>query len=390
MVEKNKYDKENNVLKRVKTIVTHHKQLTHAKGELFNIYTILNLKTNEVRTHSAFIAELLNPIGTHLMGNLFLKAFLKLLPEEVFNHLDTENATVHVEFYVGVVDILNKTGGRIDILLKDSSGKTISIENKIEAGDQEAQIERYCNFNKANNIVFYLTKYGDLPKISDIETFDDTGLYIISYQNHVIKWLERCQTIASDQPILRESIKQYKILIQQITNTLGNKQDEELEKIVVENLEEASVIATKYNEVLYKLKLSFRDKIIDLLKSNFTDYNIITKKDVNQSYASIWFENDHVNMKQVWFGIESFSGNGLLDGKLFIGIFDMNNSLKLNSQDYNGLTKNWVHHQTLIYKNEEINLSNSRLLQLIHSNEEEAIIIICNQIVDFINKNKHL
>ncbi len=39
------------------------------RGELFNIFNVLDLRTNEVRTHSAFIAELLNPDGNHGLGD---------------------------------------------------------------------------------------------------------------------------------------------------------------------------------------------------------------------------------------------------------------------------------------------------------------------------------
>lgn len=384
--------KHKNVLNSVKTIVKHHRQLTQAKGELFNIYNILGLKTNEVRTHSAFIAELLKPNGTHLMGNLFLKAFLKLLPEEILNHLNTDFTTVYVEFYIGIVDIVNKKGGRIDILIKDSNGKTISIENKIDAGLQDAQIERYCNYNKANNIVLYLTKFGDIPTPFDEDNFEDKKLYIISYQNHIIKWLENCQTIASDQPILRESIKQYKILIQEITNTLGDKQDKELEKIVVENLNEASLIASKYNQVIIEIKEDFRKKIITFLEPQISEFTIKSQGSINSSYASIWFNNPIVDNRETWIGIESFSGLGHLNGALFIGILDKKGVLGLSSENYNRLNKMWVHHEVLMFNNVPINISDKDFLQKLYSAEKLEYIAkeVSNQIIRFIDKNKHL
>jgi hypothetical protein len=144
------------LLNKVRTIVKHHKELTEAKGELFNIYNILNLQTKEVRTHSAFIATLLNPRGTHLMKNQFLNIFLKMLPNKLLkNHIDLVSAEVIIEFHINPINNKLKTGGRIDILIKDNNGNTISIENKIEAGDQKHQIERYCNYNKDKNKVIY-------------------------------------------------------------------------------------------------------------------------------------------------------------------------------------------------------------------------------------------
>lgn len=45
------------------------------KGELFNTFSILKMETAENKTHSNFIAELLNPKGSHLKGSIFLERF---------------------------------------------------------------------------------------------------------------------------------------------------------------------------------------------------------------------------------------------------------------------------------------------------------------------------
>ena len=47
-------------------------------GENFNVFSILQMESAEVKTHSAIIAELLNPQGSHSQGTLFLKLFLQL------------------------------------------------------------------------------------------------------------------------------------------------------------------------------------------------------------------------------------------------------------------------------------------------------------------------
>ena len=52
-----------------------HEEL-RKRGESFNVFDILGLSTNEVRLHSAFLAELLNPNGTHGLGSQFLFAFI--------------------------------------------------------------------------------------------------------------------------------------------------------------------------------------------------------------------------------------------------------------------------------------------------------------------------
>lgn len=393
MVNNERIYKQQTMLNRVKTIVAHQKQITKIKGESFNIYNILNLKTNEVRTHSAFIAELMNPQGSHQMGSVFLEAFLNGMPSENYkNHLDIENTQVFIEYYIGLIDKKTKTGGRIDIFLKDSNGNTISIENKIDAGDQEQQVERYCNYNKANNRVIYLSKDGKEPdNISKGELQNDVDYQLISYNTEIINWLQTCQSVACDQPLLRESIKQYRILIQQITRTLENKEDLQLTEIVKENLEEASLIASKYEQVVRKLKMSFRDRVLEILIQKMTGFNI-TNQTIDKKHSNIWFHNEDLQrFPKVWFGAESFSGNGFKDGLLFIGIFDKNNSLQ-NRQEFIPINKQWLHHQPLLYGNQEINLSDNILLNEISNKEnlEKAAQIVAEQIEDFIEEHRFL
>lgn len=377
----------------VKTIVKHHKELAKAKGEEFNIYNILNLKNNEVRTHSAFIGILLNPKGAHLMGTQFLAAFIKKLPKKDFsNHIDLSSAKALIEFHIGIVNNKLKTGGRIDILIKDNNGHTISIENKIDAGDGNHQIERYCNYNKAKNKVIYLSKYiGDEPSTeSKGELLVDKDFYNISYQKEIINWLEECQKIASDQPILRESIKQYKILIQQITHTLGNKQEKELKKIVIDNLEEASLIASKYHQVTKKIKTDFRDSVFNLLTEKAKDYSI-TKKAITSKHSYIWFSSAKSNAKKVWFAVESFSGSGHKDGLLFVGIFDQTGVLE-SDINYIPVTKMWIHHKPLTFNDVEIKLSDNSFLTTIKTKEmlEKVSQDVAQQIIDFINEYKSI
>jgi len=54
-------------------------ELSKKAGNNFNILSVIGLKSEEVRLHSAFIAELLNPEGAHGQKNLFLKAFSALI-----------------------------------------------------------------------------------------------------------------------------------------------------------------------------------------------------------------------------------------------------------------------------------------------------------------------
>ena len=142
------YKKIQAILNEVKPIVEKNKKYRIEKwknGDFFNIFSILNIETDEVKTHSAFLAELLNPKGSHGQGNIFIDEFVKNILH--INNLDTKNAEVTVEYSIGQITEDYKQGGRIDILIRfHKPDFLILIENKIDAGDQPYQLFRYNSF----------------------------------------------------------------------------------------------------------------------------------------------------------------------------------------------------------------------------------------------------
>lgn len=191
------------------------------RGERFNVFNILGLWSNEVRLHSAFIAELLNVKGSHGLKDAFLKAFLEVLIQKQFQdfNFDTLTSQTFVEYYIGPVT--ENRGGRIDILIKSGS-KAIIIENKIYASDQACQLIRYENYAKDNKLeykILYLTLYGDTASESSAGKSEQGVVYkCISYQKDILQWLERAIELSARQPLVRETIGQYQTLIKQLTN----------------------------------------------------------------------------------------------------------------------------------------------------------------------------
>ena len=147
------------LLHQVTAINRTQEKLNLLGGAEFNVFKILGLHTNEVRTHSAFIGELLNPRGCHGLKSRFLYLFLETLKIEDF---DTEHAAVKIEKYAGPIDEHYLEGGRIDIHLKGRAGQFIFIENKIHAGDQRNQLARYHNYEPRAKLI-YLTLDGTAP-----------------------------------------------------------------------------------------------------------------------------------------------------------------------------------------------------------------------------------
>ena len=99
-------DKYKSLLKNTSVIIDHQRELDAIRGETFNVFSILKLEAKENWTHSALIAELLDPKGSHKMGDVFLKLFLTHIgfkPETTY-----ENAQIIKEFHIGPIDNKNK------------------------------------------------------------------------------------------------------------------------------------------------------------------------------------------------------------------------------------------------------------------------------------------
>lgn len=188
------------------------------RGELFNVFRVLKLTSDEVRTHSAFLAELLNPNGSHGMSDKFLRLFIRTIPELKDMEFDTLSAKVFVEYYIGEINKEGTEGGRLDILI-ESRTNAIVLENKIYAGDQPKQLLRYHNYVQKykKSFLLYLTldRHSPSEDSTDNKKFD----YIpIGYNSEILEWLDQCRKEAAMKPTLRETISQYIHLIKQLTN----------------------------------------------------------------------------------------------------------------------------------------------------------------------------
>src|SRR5438270_4636302 len=91
-----------NLLDRVNSLSTHYKKINQLTGENFNVFRILKLESSEVRLHSAFLAELLNPKGSHGLKDIFLKLFLNAFCFKE-NEIDSARCNVEIEKHTGLV-----------------------------------------------------------------------------------------------------------------------------------------------------------------------------------------------------------------------------------------------------------------------------------------------
>ena len=105
----------------------------------FNLFRLLDIVRDEEK-HSRVLAWLLNPRGSHQLGDAFLKRFLSTTtPLEV----STDDwSTVQVER-----EWRNRVGGQwgfLDILVRDEEQQFLcAIENKVWSGEHSRQLTRY-------------------------------------------------------------------------------------------------------------------------------------------------------------------------------------------------------------------------------------------------------
>lgn len=218
-----------NLIKLLESVDEIHKEIKVSRnkrresGDMFNIFEILKAEHYEVSTHSAILAELLNPKGSHGCTDLFLKSFLEVLDQkEFFQNLC--DVTIEVENSIGALDNNKEYGGRIDLIIHEKHNSAIIIENKIYADDQDKQLYRYCRYAQSTykkSIVVYLTLDGKTPSEKTTKG-DDTKIKVdpqsISYQYHIKRWIENSIEKVYSKTNLQNSLKQYLQVINKLTN----------------------------------------------------------------------------------------------------------------------------------------------------------------------------
>lgn len=264
-------DKLEKLLSQVRVYVNEDKQRraeAFRRGECYNVFNVLGVDNMEL-SHSAFLAALLDPDGSHGMQDAFLKAFIDTIAHGGTKpELDTAHAKVYTEYNIG--NITETTGGRIDILITDGtpSGHAIIIENKIWAADQPNQLQRYdkyaCGtYSSDGYLLLYLTLDGKEP--TDQSKGALTNYRCISYRSDIIDWLHKCAQLAFDKPLVRETINQYINLLQQLTNQNTMEQKQLIQLLTnKENFDQACAIADTMPAVKqYMVETLLREQLKD-------------------------------------------------------------------------------------------------------------------------------
>lgn len=257
--------------------VRFHEQQANQNGEKFNIFKILGASRKEVTTHSRFIYELINPVGTHGQGDIFLKTFLT---EALGIKDEIQTCRPHREDST-------EDGRRIDFTI-ETEKQIIGIEMKIDAGDQNRQMFDYYHDLKMRSNgrdveLFYLTLNRSKPSKSSLNNLQDYTC--ISFKEEIVKWLDCCIKESALKSVLREALLQYKILVQSLTGNNSEVQMEIAEQLAQEkdkfktalHIEKAALKAKGivqdnfWKNLIGKLKSQDREVVIYGGNSNITN-----------------------------------------------------------------------------------------------------------------------
>lgn len=221
-------------LEAIDLIAIQHRHADLILGRRFNLFQLIRSGHEEVSVHSRFLCALLDPNGAHGMGDSFLKAFI----EDVVN--PKANRAFPTDENYAVYPEKAMADGRMDLVI-EAFQRRIVIENKIYAGDQPRQIERYVNHIQKeaprieNRVVLYLTLWGSDPSKQSIGNVNDSEYCSISYQEDILRWLELCAIKAINKPYVRENISQYMDLIKQFTGYPEGNMKNEIKEYLLKN-----------------------------------------------------------------------------------------------------------------------------------------------------------
>jgi len=224
-----------NLLNQINSIIKVYEKHTELSGEKFNVFSIMGMESDEVRTHSAILGELLNPKGSHSLGTKPLELFMnQILQEKDFLTFDHKSLTCQKEIYIGKINEDKSEGGRVDLIISDKSGYKIVIENKIYAPEQKNQLSRYY-LKHPDAKILYLTLDG-----SDSKEKIDFNYHRISYEKDILEWIEVCAKEAFEKPMVREVLNQYAYLIRRLTNKSTNvEMSKEIVQVIKDNYKES-------------------------------------------------------------------------------------------------------------------------------------------------------
>ena len=308
----------------IKTILEIKQKTNHYRANNFTVFSALRNETDEEKTHTTFLYEILRPDGQHGMKDTFLKDFFKTVLK-----VDNYDKTAKI-FQECHIDPKDDNYGRLDLCIETDSAR-YPIEIKIYADDQDHQMERYHKFAKRKSEVsqvYYLTLNGHSPSEKSLGKLSENDVICISFAKEIHAWLNNCIDIANHKHAqdVVAVINQYQTLLNKLTdeqqddvymdaiNKLISSSKENYECAVAFEKGLAAARTEKLRELFNDIRkyLAENKKLKDYsIFNNSLEEDELLEKRISEYYSldkntwpKIWFEIKRVNEIRIILNIE--------------------------------------------------------------------------------------
>ncbi len=338
----------------------------------FNPFVDTDLAKSEVR-HLNFITNLINPNGSHMQGDKYLKIFIDelLAFEDLKNNKDlqnfchTKNVKVQTEYHVG--------NGRIDMWLENDNF-IIAIEGKTETEDSDGQLTKYENFLQKQNkdyLLFYLTKYGSKPKYESPDT-----IKLIGFQNTILPFVQTILEIEDLPNNIYTSVNDYNSalyiylnsldinwvyklnIVNEITKSTDNYLKYEniarnyYRDMIKYNNSSTEDIANSFEYAKAKIERNFFERLLNSISDDLKKEGFEINKNIIENDLDIAIDVSRISNARIK-RLSAYNENTIENSSFninFVNIIDENEYLMLFIQnDYDGFCVFFNH-----FKNDEI------------------------------------
>lgn len=312
-------DERKDILYNLKLIYDRHKILDESKSD-FNIFQTIANPYDEMNLHSKFIYTILNE---KKYGYEFLLSFLKNIGLDL---VDIDKSSIKIEREKAVHD------GRLDLYIEFRTNDelySIAIENKIYAGDQNKQLDRYLAYLDAINkgkekYLYYLTLDGHDPSSESCSNL--SKVINISYSENILNWIGEAISISAKEAKLREVLVQYEELLEKICGKDIDYTMEIKDYILknADNYDFAKSLETGLAEARVELQDKFWKRLEARLEEHLSrEYGLdMSKVDKTKEIGTSnkWYSLNLIKKKSRYFGLIYNLGNFKNLGDLYLKV----------------------------------------------------------------------
>lgn len=259
----------------VSELVKDEEQKRIREGLDFNFFSLYDMERCEEETHQKMLYFMLSRIGDRAVRHMFMQRLVDIvgLPgayRDIMWEVDKEHSAAD---------------GRMDLFLYSKKEHIcVIIELKIDAPDQERQLEKYRDYVKnchyADYRIVYLTLDGRAPSGQSVGSTDEDKLICASFTGHIVEWLETCIAICGEYGIEASLITQYKLLLIKLRGE--NNMNEKIREIIGSDegrlkacLSIANALSDVKADVLYQflseIQKAFKRKRLKIVRSGIED-----------------------------------------------------------------------------------------------------------------------